>query len=634
MKRVLLFCYLSALCSVALNAADGRYAVSGISPLLRINADAVIRLEEVKFEIKGLKETIQTNHYVITVLNENGDRWAEFSEYYDNLRSIISAEGYLYDPAGQLIRKVKKKDMQDFGTNSGSFVDDNRVKLHSFHQRSYPYTVEYTAEISNRSSLFFPMWSPRPGGGISVERSTMAVVCPAEYKFRYKAFLYNDEPEVSLQRNTRTTTWSVKNQPAIQKEPFAPLWHEMATTILLGPGDFQVGEYKGNMDSWENFSGFVQALKNGRDQLPANVRAQVHQIADSLKGQKEKINALYEYMQRNTHYVNISLGIGGWQPFDAKYVAANRYGDCKALTNYMYSLLKEVGINSCYTLVRAGKSAQYITAEFPSQQFNHVILCVPVQQDTIWLECTSQSLPAGYLGSFTSNRLGLAVGESGGRLISTPFYGVNENRQMRVIKASLLADGNLRMNAATSYRGLLQDDIHGLINNLSPEKVKEYLHEQLDFATYEIDNFSYKEERGAMPFIDEKLDISVSHYATATGKRLFIVPDIMTRSALRLSADSMRRYPIELGVAYSSVDSIEIDLPDGYTPESLPADVNLSTPVGIYKSSTTVKEGKILHYRKMEHRGGRFPVSDYPQVVKFYDAIYKADRKMVVLLKN
>ena len=69
------------------------------------------------------------------------------------------------------------------------------------------------------------------------------------------------------------------------------------------------------------------------------------------------------------------------------------------------------------------------------------------------------------------------------------------------------------------------------------DKVKEFLHEELDFATYDISSFDYKEDRSALPAVNESLDIVVSNYATITGKRLFIVPNVMTRTHRKLQAE-------------------------------------------------------------------------------------------------
>ena len=57
------------------------------------------------------------------------------------------------------------------------------------------------------------------------------------------------------------------------------------------------------------------------------------------------------------------VGIGGWQPLDANFVSKKGYGDCKALTNYMFSLLKEVGINSYYTIVKAGQYKRHLVED-------------------------------------------------------------------------------------------------------------------------------------------------------------------------------------------------------------------------------------------------------------------------------
>jgi transglutaminase-like putative cysteine protease len=622
--------------SLRTTAGEGEYAVSKIAPALLKNANAVLRLEEQRFEIINLSKAVYKNHYVITVLNENGDYWAGFSEYYDKFQKIESIEGILYDASGNQLKKIKTRDAEDLsGVSDGNLIDDNRIKRHNFYHRVYPYTIEYITTIEYSSTLFFPKWIPQGREKLSVEKSSMCIVTPSDYQFRFKEFNYVGIPVKATEKDGKiATSWSVKDMPAILREPYSPLWHELTTVVIFGPTNFQAEDYKGNMTSWSDFGKFVYALKKDRDVLPDNIKQQVHQLVDGVTDTKKKVAILYAYLQKNTRYTSIQLGIGGWRPFEAKFVATKAYGDCKALTNYMFSLLKEVNIPSYYALIRAGENAGYITDDFPSQQFNHVILCVPVITDTIWLECTSPTLSPGYLSGFTSNRFALLVDETGGRLVRTPVYGLAENQQERKITALLDKDGTLQVNTVTRYSGQQQDDIHGMINNLSKDKVKEYLLEQLDFATYDISDFKYTENKTLIPAIDEFLDITVNNYAAISGKRLFILPNIMTRNNQKLSADEQRKYDMIFNASYRDVDSIEITLPESYTAESIPQDVSISSRFGKYQNKVKLSGDKLFYYRSIEKYAGRYPASEYADLVKFYEATYKADRNKVVLIKN
>src|SRR5690606_5640891 len=275
---------------LAIAGEDENFSVAKIPVALLKNADAVLRVEEQTFEIKSVKEAVQTNRYVITILNENGDHWAEFSESYDNLRSLGSIQGYLYDASGKQLRKTKSKDFQDMSAGSSiNLIDDNRIKRHNFYHKSYPYTIEYRFEVKYKYTLFFPAWMPQGSDKLSVQKSTMKVICQKDYEFRFKAFNYDESPVISEEKNSRITVWSKSNMPAILLEPFQPMLHEVTTMVLFGPTEFQVGDYKGNMQSWEDFGKFIYALKKGRDVLPENVKQKVHELVDGVKDEREKI---------------------------------------------------------------------------------------------------------------------------------------------------------------------------------------------------------------------------------------------------------------------------------------------------------------------------------------------------------
>lgn len=618
---------------------DAQYAINTIPDSLLKNSNVVERMYHISIEIKNPGKAKITTKYAYTVLNEDGNRVASYSSYYNKFQSVGSIKGTLYDANGKEVKQVRKKDIMDLSGNDEDnlmyLMSDTRYKVHRFYTTTYPYTVEYEDEREIDGIFHLPDWRPVRGSFMAVENSRLSVTTPTDYTIRYKQYNYDAMPIITNQGDKKTYTWEIKNVPAKKSEAYGPTWDEINPTVLLAPSDFEIEGFKGSMDSWKNFGLFIKTLNEGRDVLPDVIKQKVHTITDGVTSVEEKVNLLYKFMQQNTRYISIQLGIGGWRPFDANYVINKKYGDCKALSNYMVALLKEAGIKANYVLIRGGDNEEDIVADFPSNQFNHAIACVPLKNDTIWLECTSQTVAPGYMGEFTGNRKALVITEDGGVLVNTPRYEKEQNLLDRKVHAIVDVDGHLTAKVVTRFTGIQQDNLHGIINNSSKEEQLKFLKRAISLPTYDVEAFKYTEGKNKLvPEIEEALQLKASNYATVSGKRLFVIPNMFSQNGRRFTSTEERKYPIKFTSAWIDIDTVNIQIPLGYIVESKPAAQNIINRFGKYQTDYIIKEGLLQYTRLHECNYATFPASDYKELSAFYEAIYKADRGRIVLVKK
>ena len=611
------------------------YNVLLIPDSLKKEARVVVREDETVLEIRSPSKYIIREHHVYTIMNENGDNFGGFTTWYGRFNTINSVTLGLYDAMGKELKRVKKKDMEDKSyVSEGTLMDDERYKEYNFYYKVYPYTVAYDEEDEYNGILHFPSWDPLLNSGISTQHSKYVIIAPKDYEVRYKPVNCDLKPVITTSGDKKVYTWEASNLPVWHREYACPRWSEIAPHVLVAPSDFEAQGYKGNMSTWESYGKFISQLRSGRDVLPEDIKKKVHELTDNLKDTRQKVYALYDFMQKNTHYISIQLGIGGLQPFPADYVATKRYGDCKALSNYMVALLKEAGIQGKYVEIYSGADHSQLVEDFPSFQSDHVISCVPLEKDTIWLECTSQTESPGFMGSFTGDRKAILIDETGGHVVKTPSYSPADNTRSRVINATISAEGNLDADVTTTYKGTRQELPHGLIYEVSDQDREKYLNDLFHLPTYKVDKSRYEEQKGALPVVKEYLHVVSPDYANITGKRLFITPNLFDKSTSRLPQDSVRHYDFVNDRAFRDIDSITIQIPTGYQPEALPPDVLIDNKFGKYSASVKVLPDKILYYRTREETFARFPPSDYAALVKFYEQLYKADHTRIVLVRN
>lgn len=297
----------------------------------------------------------------------------------------------------------------------------------------------------------------------------------------------------------------------------------------------------------------------------------------------------------------------------------------------MKAILNCVGIRSLYTLAGAGSNQGITMPDFPTiAQNNHVILCVPQKKDSIWLECTSQTQPCGFLGTFVAGRKVLLVTPEGGKQTNTPLLTSTQNMQYRTADVKISRNGTMETTAKTTFSGYQYDNVSDLFTESQDDQKKDLL-EDISIPGLNIQSFGFNAEKKQIPEASETLQMSAENYASKSGTRLFIPLNIMNRRRSAPSKVENRRNPVIQKYSYHDKDSIVFSLPDGYEVESAPKNKTISSSYGDYSSSVTIDGNRAVYIRDIKVYLGSWPKENYPDVVKFYTDIVNNDKAKLVL---
>jgi hypothetical protein len=605
------------------------YNFDSIPDNLKRGADAVVRTDQGLFTISKPGNATFKIKKAVTLLNEYSGSYRYIAVPYNNFSKVKYLRGAIYDEKGKIIKVLGILDIIDESAiTGGSFYSDERMKYLSFPIYKYPYTIEYEYEIEYSSLINYPSWDFQDSRDVSVVRSGIQIVVPKGMKLRfYGKYLKNSVDSVVID-NDKIFTWQEENLTAKPSRKFFLSEKVYLPVLYSAPLDFEYGGYKGSMSSWKTFGEWVNNLIKNRDILPAAEAAKISELISGAKDQREKVKLIYEYVQSKTRYVSIDIGIGGFRPAEASAVSNNGFGDCKALANYTKSLLKTAGINSYYTLVYAGADNSF-NKKFVDNHFNHIILCVPMQKDTVWLECTSQTAPFNYLGSFTDDRYVLLITPEGGKLAKTPAFGVDENISKRTGSVYLNILGASSGKITNMYSGYYFDFATSRYGMDSEEEMKRSLYSGLVFPDFKLNSATFKETKSEKPTARLSYDLSVNDFATLSGKRFFFNPALS-------AAEYLQDQPATLEIAEHqiTVDSISYNLPLGYKVEYKPENVILENEFGKFRFQLEVINDKVIYKRYLQLYKGIVPVEKFDKIRAFINSIAKTDREKIIMAKS
>lgn len=617
---------------ISISAQDYNFSIAEIPKNLLENANAIVRFDDISVEIHSQRRMTKTVKSAVTVLNKLGDNNRYVRVGFDKNTKIQRIKTVVYDASGKVIKKVKSKDYEDrSAVDGGTLYADNRVLYYRYVPTVYPYTIHYEYEIETSDTGGTQNWRPLSSYVTSVSKSTFAVNFPEDIVPIVKEVNF-DSYDVIKENKENSISYSINSIESIKYEPLSPSLKEMLPEVKLTLDKFNIGGITGVANNWEDlgkweYKNFYQNMQD----LSIATKNKILQLVEGVEDPIEKAKIIFKYVQNKTRYVSVQVGIGGFRPMMASKVDELGYGDCKALSNYAKALLDVVGVNSYFTELYGSNEKLNMDFEFPSIHGNHVILNIPTETGDIWMDCTSQKKPFGFIANFTDDRDVIVVKEDGGVLKHTKIYHTEENIQATKGVYSVDVYGAIKAHLKITSKGT-QYSTHLGVDGASPKELdiafKKYFSSINNIKFSQLEVFNNRDEAA----FEEKIVFTADNYATISGNEMLIPVNAFSKNTYVPKRIRNRKLPFEIARGYVDLDEVEISFPSELTLMYLPKDISLETKFGVYE--TTIKkidDSTYSYKRKLQIEPGKYPKEAYEAYRSFRKSIQKYDNSKIVL---
>lgn len=605
--------------------------VANIPENIKENANAVIRENREEYIFKSVDNLTIKNSRATTIMNESGSDFAYVVIHYNPTTRVSDIKVELLDSDGKSIKSFGKRDFTDIsnGSNSPLYVDDRVLYLKPISTK-YPYTVKYSYEITTSNTVYISRFAPYNSFDVALQKSEMTLTNNSGIKIRTKI---SETPlaKLKISENGNTSTYAYENVPALKAEELAPTIDYLVPRIEFSPEKFTLEGKQGDLSDWNSFGKwYYNQLINPVSKITPEISAEISGL--NLQGSTaDKVKTIYQYMQGKTRYVLISMGIGGWQPMPASEVSKKGYGDCKALTNYMRTLLVAAGIPSYYAVIYSDESVRNFDRDFPKLSGNHVVLMVPTEDGEIWLENTSQKIAFNHLSYSSYNRNVLGVNENGIKIIDTPVYRPEQSKEKLTAKIILKEDGGFDSETKMEFTGGQYDQNLRLFS-LKNDEVQEAMknrHYHLKFSSLNIKNLNNDKDHGKITY---DLNMEVNGFSKKIGNDLFFQAMPFYQTAMYSGTDE-RKLPLEISFPFQNDYEIEFEIPAGYRLSEVPKSSDFSSEFGSYSISFDLKDNKLMVRRILTIKKGNYPKEKYKEYVAFRKKTAGNDNVKVLITK-
>jgi Flp pilus assembly protein TadD len=386
--------------------------------------------------------------------------------------------------------------------------------------------------------------------------------------------------------------------------------------------------------SWDEVGQWYAALQRDRVVPDEKIKIKAEEIIKGRATEKEKVTALYEYVAKNFRYVSLSLGQGRYQPHAAAEVMSNQYGDCKDKHTLLASMLAATGRQAYPVLIN---SSRKLDVDMPSPgQFDHVITAIPLGNETLWADTTSEIAPAGLLSPRLRNKKALMVPTAGpARLETTPAEPPFRSSELVVMEGTVDDLGKVTAHGKMVLKGDSETYMRFMFRR-TPKSDWKRLGFYLGMASGipgEVTDIKPSDPADLEKPFEVEFNVTRKDFLDWSSKKLKVQLPIPSFSLNPFyGRTSKSKKPLEIGPPIDVSYNLKLTLPAKYQTR-LPLPLKVSRDYGEYAASYKLEGQTLIAERSLRMQQRELPAERFQDYQAFVAAV-KSDSAQTLSLET
>ena len=369
---------------------------------------------------------------------------------------------------------------------------------------------------------------------------------------------------------------TMRNVPALREEPRMPSEYDIKPWVLVfydTDKERQSPEAYWKERGKMTFEAHKELLKPSSE-----IKAAAAQAIGDATDPQEKVKRIFDYCRKKIK--NPYDDEAGLTPDQLKDIKPSKSttdilkrasGNWHDIDMLFGAMLNAAGIDARVANVASRNDAKFDKDLTNDYFIRYELIAAKVGDKWQFYDVSNRSLPLQMITWALEGQDALVSDANEPFWEKTPVAGAGASNRKRTAKLRLGEDGSLEGDVRLEFTGHYAEFYREYNDDESPAEREKYLtgiiKGQVGNAA-EITNISIENlEDTEKPFV-YSFRIRVPAYAERTGKRIFLRPNIFARNTNSLFTAGKRKYDVFFEYAWSEDDSLSIELPKGFSPES------------------------------------------------------------------